>query len=1531
MYCNHFGLQRRPFDDQPDPEFFCSTSAHEETLAAMDYDARHGSGVTLVVGEAGLGKSLLVRVLEKRLTSTHPIVRVTCMTGGRFDLLATIARKLDATRGQTRSRTRLVGRIQRVLGKLTGSRGTAILLVDQAERLMESDVRSLAMLTESESHADRPVQLFLVGQPRVHALLQQSGLETFRQRAAGARSLSAMTLDDTRAYVTGRWRHAGGGADARIFAEEALSLIHRCAGGNPRLVNRLCDAALVHAYGSGATGVSAAIIEEVWREMAADSAAPQAQTPVTAQTPAPAHTPATAQAPPAATLQPLAAAGRTDGRSGAVLEAHETDVDSVCVRRAGAAAGSAAAQTYHRGELLARQVEEMLGRGAAHLRRQESVARSTELLMGSAEAVMERLERTIRQAEACHAFLDRWGEDREQLERRLDGKVERACGALEALERKTLDVDETVEQFDQRMNALAERYEKRIAELENLLGDRLAGATPIIERIEELDAACRRAAQIEERLGEYAQKLLVSGENAQQRITHLMSSLTAGEETIGQLDAAARSAREAVEQCRADVSQRAEDIERIAATSAQIERNQQGMQERTTVIGDRVQVATAALEQLERGSLDAQQRIETAATTLRAMTQDAAALEETVQRCRTDHQAVAAAVEASPQRISHLRGLVDEVAERVDASETRATALSATLPETLDAWLERAKSIEWKTDECRARADRISADVDAATRRGDGAIAEIREAIGCAESIHHTVANCLINIGSACERIDDAKRKAAALGQTVDRVDDARRRCDEVAARFDDISRRCDDVAGRFDQFRRAAEDIERTAARLDDIQQVRAEAGDLLEKLNAGKGRADAACRTLESRVTDAHRQFNDYCGRLESTAAAAARELDRSEAIVGLLDDARQIREALTVEVGRANQKLEALGSHVAAASDVTRTLCDSTRAGHALLEQAQSVCQALAQVDEVKGRLQQVVEANDRAAGLVDTLHEATARAEANRQLVTELEKAFANMRELAEAAARRQDQLRTAREDASETLARLERALGSVEPSVEQLERLSTEAQRIASTQQQRAAQGESVAVVLEQRTREAADAGAALADRVESSAAAIGRRTRESAADLDAHVQRARAHIETLVADARAAGDAVQERTDQLALLGRDVEPLERSVHTALAQAQECAAALTEATQKAGSCRQALSAERREALEIAERLKSTIGVLRSAQGLSRSLQESIEGASEAADRATTAADEARTAATTLELCCQEARRVLNAQQEARQEAATVVERMSHLCQGGREVIASMAESQRFNESMVAELERRFHEGADLVSRADDLLRRIDERDLSMEAADRMLRELTTQAEELADRTAAIQQEVRTLQSEVTHAVSGPTSIVEDARNQAAQLENVCRAVRKVFTALSKTTLEANEKTGEFTRVSTEADERLRQLLTETDRASCTLQQWVEEAVRAQSRLDQTLARTPSIGATHPTATVERAAESLRRSLKPGEWNGGSGGKGARTGTGAGAGAATEPIDAPRTATPQSRVDEITAMIQDARRSAAEVKA
>ncbi len=1670
MYCNFFGLKRRPFDDQPDPELFCPTSTHDEVLAAMDYDAQHGTGVSLVVAEAGLGKSILARTLERRLAPTHSVVSVTCVTGARFDLLATIAKKLDAARGQTRSRTRMVGRIQRVLARVTGSRGAVILIVDQAERLMESDVRSLAMLTESEAHGDRLIQLFLVGQPRTQKLLQQSGLESFRQRAVGVRTLTAMTLEDTQAYVSGRLGRAGCPEPEAVFVAEAIEPIHRRSGGNPRLVNRICDAALVHAYGSGEKTVTKAILDEACANMTADEG----------------HAGETTAAPSHATVgagdsrQAPGSAHRAP-RSAAVLDSHESSLEDVAVSVAGAPTSFPGADVVHRGELLARQVEEMLGRGAAHLRRQESSARSTELLMGSAEAVIERLERTIQHAESCHALRDRWGEDREQIERRIDGKVERAYGALETLEQKTLDIDESVEQFDQRLNALTERYERRIAELENRLAERLAEATPVTERIEELDEACRRAAQIEGRLGAFAQKLLESGENAQQRIAHLMTALTAGEEVIEQLGGATQTAREAVECCRTEVAEQAQRLTDAVTAVATFERSHAELLDRATTLAEQARTATSLLDTAEHKSSELRRRLEADSDELRAQSQSVDDLDERVLRLEAQRQAVASTTDELTARLSDAKAIVDDMTDAVNTDQARAATICASLKETVESGADRAKSIEWKLDECRSRADKIGADVDAATRRGDATVAEIRESVGCAESIHHTVANCLINIGSACERIDDAKREVAALGRTLDRIDAARGQCDEIIERFDGVDCRFEDITRRFDGIRTATEQMQHTVEQLDEIRTVSDQTERLLEAMQAERQQTDESCRaavaarrTVDERLAELQRRFESLTGGLESSLAAAARELERCDLLHDLIGDARQMREALTVEVGQANQKLEALGSHVAAASDVTRTLSDSTRKAHSLLEKTQAASQAAAEsltrAEDIEARLHAVVEAHtgsaehadqlvatlraateeanacrheltdsvtrlsaeadsarrelaaEREAGqaathavreagdrlrglmaestravelsaarreelaaLVETLeplvnrveaardvairqadqlriaateadqrigeHRVTiervcAQAEANRQVVAQVEHAFATVKKLAESAGEQQTQLRNAHEHAAETLARLEHALGRAEPNVEKLDQHARQVQRLAAIQQEQSARCESVAATLETRTREATDVDTALGKRLQDCTATIDRRARESAAAIDARVGQAREQIEKLIADAWEVGNSTKTRTDQMILTGEAVEPLERSLQSTVAKAKEAVATLHKENETAVTSRESLSAQRREALEIAERLKATIGVLRTAQGMSKSLKDAIEGAGEAAERATGAAHEARHAAETLESQCEEASRVLKAQQEARAEASTVVDRMSQLCQGGRDVIASMADSQRFNESMVAELERRFNEGSSLVTRADDLLRRIDERDMSMDAADRMLREFMTQAEELAARMTATQKDVRSLQSEVTHAMGGPTSIVEEARNQATQLENVCRAVRKVFTALSKTTLEANEKTTEFSRIATGADERLRQLLTETDRTAATLQQWVEEAVRAQSRLDQTLARTPGIGATHPTASVERTAESLRRSVKPGDWNtprpGGDGQRASAPGrsmqeaptsraTTAGLARSSTPVDAPRTVAPQSRVDEITAMIEDARRATAELKA
>ncbi|RME38098.1 MAG: AAA family ATPase, partial [Planctomycetota bacterium] len=265
MYREFFGLRCRPFEDRADARFFYATPDREEALAVMEYEARYGERMALVVGEAGTGKTLLIRALLGKLTPTERAVVLTWTTGDDPDLVRETAKAFGLTlpaEDVENREQRALSRIRRGLSRHVKEGRRCILIIDQAENLTPRNLSQLSMLSDLHHQGTRLLNIILVGQPPLRHLLQRDEFATLSQQVYGAKTLAALSTQETIAYIRHRMQVAGS-ADPDVFDEQAARLIHEASQGLPRIINRICEASLVAAYGASSKTVTCDIVRDV--------------------------------------------------------------------------------------------------------------------------------------------------------------------------------------------------------------------------------------------------------------------------------------------------------------------------------------------------------------------------------------------------------------------------------------------------------------------------------------------------------------------------------------------------------------------------------------------------------------------------------------------------------------------------------------------------------------------------------------------------------------------------------------------------------------------------------------------------------------------------------------------------------------------------------------------------------------------------------------------------------------------------------------------------------------------------------------------------------------------------------------------------------------------------------------------------------------------------------------------------------------------------------------------------------------------
>src|ERR1700761_9219648 len=258
MYKAFFHLTRNPFDLTPDPRCFVSTRRHNEALAALYYGVRWHKGFVVVTGEVGTGKTLLLRCLLRLLKESQDVAYAYLFNSrlSPTEFLQYILSDFGLpASGKNKSELLLD------LGQFLVSRGarrlTTVLIVDEAHHLSEDILEEIRLLSNLETTDEKLLQIVLVGQPELDDKLDSIGLRQLKQRIALRAQLGPLDVAETREYIDHRLHVAGAEGDPRrIFPAETVAAIYRHSRGFPRLINTICENALITAYARQASPVS---------------------------------------------------------------------------------------------------------------------------------------------------------------------------------------------------------------------------------------------------------------------------------------------------------------------------------------------------------------------------------------------------------------------------------------------------------------------------------------------------------------------------------------------------------------------------------------------------------------------------------------------------------------------------------------------------------------------------------------------------------------------------------------------------------------------------------------------------------------------------------------------------------------------------------------------------------------------------------------------------------------------------------------------------------------------------------------------------------------------------------------------------------------------------------------------------------------------------------------------------------------------------------------------------------------------------
>ncbi len=267
MYEAHFGLSENPFGVNPDPRFLYLSEVHREALAHLIYGVRQRKGFIVITGDVGTGKTTLLQKLIQGLDERTRWVFITNPRLSTEDFLRAIAHGLRLVVADSGKGSFLIAMEAMLSGCLRRGENV-VLVVDEAQNLSGDLLEEVRLLSNLETASEKMLQIILVGQQELNDKLLQEGLRQLRQRVSIKYHLQPLGPEETSHYVQHRLWVAGGGG-REIFSDGALSALHAASGGFPRLINNLCDNAMLAAYSRNLTRVDAPLIEETVREMAA--------------------------------------------------------------------------------------------------------------------------------------------------------------------------------------------------------------------------------------------------------------------------------------------------------------------------------------------------------------------------------------------------------------------------------------------------------------------------------------------------------------------------------------------------------------------------------------------------------------------------------------------------------------------------------------------------------------------------------------------------------------------------------------------------------------------------------------------------------------------------------------------------------------------------------------------------------------------------------------------------------------------------------------------------------------------------------------------------------------------------------------------------------------------------------------------------------------------------------------------------------------------------------------------------------------
>ena len=273
MYEAFYGLKERPFELVPNPRFLFLTARQREALSNLQYGLTTARGLTLMIGEAGTGKTTLMQAALAEVSPDR--VRVVLMSNPtltRSEFYEFLARAFGLSQQAAESKTRFLFDLRRELQERHKAGVLSALVIDEAQSIPHELLEEIRLLSNIEMTTTKLLNVILAGQPELSDRLNETSLRQLKQRIGLRCQLTPMQLNETASYMAGRIRIAGGRPE-QVFTREAVAAVFQASGGLPRTVNVISDNALIGGFAAQVKPINAKFVEEVCRDFDITSSA----------------------------------------------------------------------------------------------------------------------------------------------------------------------------------------------------------------------------------------------------------------------------------------------------------------------------------------------------------------------------------------------------------------------------------------------------------------------------------------------------------------------------------------------------------------------------------------------------------------------------------------------------------------------------------------------------------------------------------------------------------------------------------------------------------------------------------------------------------------------------------------------------------------------------------------------------------------------------------------------------------------------------------------------------------------------------------------------------------------------------------------------------------------------------------------------------------------------------------------------------------------------------------------------------------